>query len=610
MRTRFIVTYLFLFLNLAVGFAQQTPSENTGKKINIIYDGHLDINEEKYPGATIMSKDNRQVQFEHQGADLWCDVAVLYKKENVIKAYGNVFFQQGDSIKMNSGYLEYNGNTKMAFAKEDVELRNNNTQLFTEQLNFDRNSQQAYYNNFGTVKDSVNTLTSKEGRYFINAKKYQFLSDVTINNPKYILNSAQLDYYEVSKHAYLYGPSTITGEKYKVYCERGYYDTSNENGYFVKNSRIDYDDRIIHGDSLYFDQRRDFASATNNIKVLDTVNNSVIKGHYAEVWKAKDSLFVTKRAVAIGLVENDSVYIHGDTLMVTGKENERIIRAFKNARFYKKDLSGKCDSIYSDEKTGITKFITTIPTGPLVTDEERVKSSPILWSGKSQMTGDSIQLISNSKTQKLDSLKVLNNAFIMQKDSLSDDGYNQIKGLDLYGKFVDNNLQTIDIIKNAEVIYYLWDKDKFIGIDKKKSGNIRITFENNEIEVITPYIEVNGKIYPDKDIKKNERKLIGAVWRGNEIMHSKDDIFDEDDNNIKLVKIRGLEDSLNIDQEEAEKSGYTIPENTESDNNSSQQSQPAKPLPTPLQKATPNTKAVLPTIKKDTSKTKKIPSKE
>jgi hypothetical protein len=43
--------------------------------------------------------------------------------------------------------------------------------------------------------------------------------------------------------------------------------------------------------------------------------------------------------------------------MVTGKEGNRIIRAFNNVRFYKTDMSGKCDSIHSSSKTALTKMI-------------------------------------------------------------------------------------------------------------------------------------------------------------------------------------------------------------------------------------------------------------
>ncbi len=506
------------------------------KKINILYGGNYTRNETKYPGASIFIKDSRQVQIEHQGIDLWCDVAVYYQKENRIIASGNVFFQQGDTIKMNSGYVEYKGNTKLAYARNDVVLRNSDMTLTTDTLYFDRNLQEAYYNSFGTIRDSVNVLTSNKGRYYLTPKKYKFLSDVNIKHPEYTLNSAQLDYYTTTKHAYMYGPSTITGKDYKVYCERGFYNTRNEEGYFVKKSRIDYNNRIIYGDSLYFEKKTDFASATNRIKVIDTVNNSVVKGHYAEVFKAKDSVFITKRAVFINVMEKDSMYVHGDTLMVTGKPDERIVRAFHNAKFYKSDLSGKCDSIHSDQKTGLTQLI----------------KRPVLWSGEKQMTGDSIHLISNTKTESLDSLKIINNAFLIEKDTLGD-GFNQVKGKDLFGLFKDNALHTADIVKNGEVIYYLYnDKEELVGIDKSVCGSIQLRVKDNQIEDITFFTDVDGDIFPDEDLPKNARKLSGFVWYGDEMIRSKDDIFDEDDNNIQLVKIRGIDDPLSIEAEEAE----------------------------------------------------------
>ena len=42
---------------------------------------------------------------------------------------------------------------------------------------------------------------------------------------------------------------------------------------------------------------------------------------------------------------------------------------------------------------------------------------------------------------------------LLVKDTLGD-GYNQIKGQKLFGLFKNNELYTIDIIKNAESIYY------------------------------------------------------------------------------------------------------------------------------------------------------------
>lgn len=522
--------------------AQEEPEEEV-KQINIVYGANFTKDEEQFPGASIFSKDERQVQFEHQGADLWCDIAIFYQKENKLRAIGNIRMKQGDSIQMTSGKINYDGNTRLAKAWEKVVLKNTGSgtgtgtgmTLMTDTLYFDREKQESYYTSSGTIIDSANTLTSEIGRYFMVPEKFQFVDNVHILNPDYTIDSKQLDYYQNSKNAYMYGPSTITGETYKIYCERGYYDTKIESGYGIKNTRIDYNNRIIEGDSVYFDKATEFASATNNIVVTDTVNNGVIRAHYAEVFKAKDSVFATKRAVSISLVEQDSLYMHGDTLLLTGKPDHRILRAFRNAKFYKTDLSGKCDSIHFDQSSGITQLI----------------REPILWNVDNQMTGDSIYIISDMETEKLDSLKVINNAFIISLDSISMKGYNQAKGKDLFGKFIDNSLKIVDLVKNTEVIYYMYnDDDELIGINKTICSEIRLLLAKNEIEDITFFTNPDGDIFPEKDLPESSRKLKGFIWRGDERILSKDDIFDEDDNNIELVKIKGVDNRLDLEEEQ------------------------------------------------------------
>ncbi len=531
---RALIVFGFFLLVSSVCSAQ---TEVEQKQINIVYGANFTKDEAQYPGASIFSKDDRQVQFEHEGADLWCDIAIFYQKENRLKAIGNIRLQQGDSVQMTSGKIDYDGNIKLAKAWENVVLENGQMTLRTDTLRFNREQQQAYYEDFGTIVDSANTLTSQIGRYFMELDKYQFLDKVHIQNPEYTVDSQQLDYYTTSKNAYMYGPSTIIGEAYKIYFERGFYDTKVESGYGIKNTRIDYNNRIIEGDSVYFDKATEFASATNNIKVTDTVNQGIIRAHYAEVFKARDSVFATKRAVSISLVEQDSLYMHGDTLMVTGKPEARILRAFRNAKFYKTDLSGKCDSIHFDQRTGITQLIT----------------EPILWNGENQMTGDSIHLISDMETEKLDSLKVLNNAFVISLDSIGKVGYNQAKGKDLFGQFVENELKIIDLIKNTEVIYYMYnDDDELIGIDKTICSEIRLIMANNDIEDITFFTNPDGDIFPEKDLPENARKLKGFIWRGDERIMTKDDIFDEDDNNITLVTIQGVNNPIDFENEDVE----------------------------------------------------------
>jgi lipopolysaccharide export system protein LptA len=498
----------------------QAPKKAQGpKKINIEHSDYLDVDQATAPDAVLLTGN---VKVNHDGVVLTCNKAYYFQKENYLKAFGNVQLVQGDTLFLNSKYAEYNGNMKKAFATGDAVMTSPDATLQTDTINFDRNTQEVFYNTKGTIVNKDNTLVSKSGKYFVAEKKFQFLTEVTITNPKYVIKSNHLDYYSNSGHTYLLGPSTITSKANYIYTEKGFYDTKKNLAHFLRKSYIKYDDRLIEGDSLFYNRNTEFASATRNVKITDSINKGLVKGHYAEIYKLKDSMFVTKRAVAINLVENDSVYIHGQKLMVTGKEGERILRAFKNVRFYKTDMSGKCDSIHSNSKTALTKLI----------------GSPILWNGDSQITGDLMHLIGDNNTKKLDSLKVINNTFLISKDTLGT-GYNQVKGLNLFGKFKEGKLHDVDVVKNTEVVYFMRnDANELIGINKNVSSKINLILENNAVETITFFNRVDGDIFPEEDLPENARKLRGFVWRGDERIKSKDDIFTAEENemNDKLVK--------------------------------------------------------------------------
>jgi len=509
----FFISYCLLFLSVQSIFAQAP------KKIIVENADYSDVNQELMPDALLLTGN---VKVNHDGVVLTCNKAYFFQKENYLKAFGNVQLVQGDTLFLNSKYAEYNGNFKRAFATGDAVMSSPDATLQTDTINFDRNVQEVFYNSKGTIVNKDNTLVSKSGRYYVAQKKFQFLTEVTITNPKYVIKSNHLDYYSNSGHSYLLGPSTITSKANYIYTEKGFYDTKKNIAHFVRNSYIKYDDRRIEGDSLFYNRNTEFASATRNVKITDSINKGIVKGHYAELYKLKDSMFVTKRAVAINLVENDSVYIHGKKLMVTGKEGERILRAYNNVRFYKTDMSGKCDSIHSNSKTALTKLI----------------GNPILWNGENQITGDIMHLIGDNNTKKLDSLKVLNNTFLVSRDTLST-GFNQVKGLNLFGKFKEGKLHDVDVIKNTEVIYYMRnDANELIGINKNVSSKINLILENNAVETITFFNKVDGDIYPEADLPENARKLRGLVWRGDERIKSKDDIFTAEENemNEKLIQ--------------------------------------------------------------------------
>ncbi len=484
------------------------------KKIKILSSEYSEADEKKYPGATVLIGN---VKIAHEGATLECKQALLYKKENLFKAVGEVVIEQGDSIIQYSDFSIYNANTKKARSWGNVEINDKEMKMNSDTLYFDRKEQILYYQDGATIRDKKNTLNSKKGTYFLRDKKFTAKSKVTVVNPDNHLKSDHLDYYTNSGLAYLYGPSTITNLKdsTSIYSERGFYDTNTDVSYFVKRAKLFLKDRTVEADSLYYDKRKGFASATNNIKVIDTVQNSVTKGNYAELFEKKDSLFIIDRAVAISEQDKDSMYVHGDKILVTGKPEKRIVRIFNRVKIFKSNLRGKCDSIHTSQITGLTRLF----------------KAPVLWSGKSQITGDSIQLLSDKKTNQLDSIFIYNNGFVIEKDSMAEEDYNQIKGRNIYGKFIDNSIRTMLVKGNAESLYYNRNDEtnKLETITKEIASDIEFTLKNNEIIQTKYFKKSEGKTFPPSEFPKKEKKFRGFLWRGDEQPLVVEDIFKKDE---------------------------------------------------------------------------------
>ncbi|PQJ73719.1 hypothetical protein BTO14_07020 [Polaribacter butkevichii] len=484
------------------------------------YAEQQEADEEKYPGATLLIGN---VKMTHDGIILTSQQALYYKDKNFFKAIGNVIIKQGDTITQTSNYTDYDANSKQALSWGNVVLKDPTMTLTTDTLHFDRLNQKLYYNSYATIKDETNTLKSKNGNFYLEDKKFTATTRVTVVNPEHHLESDHLDYYTNSGLTYLYGPSTITNTKNdnRIYCEKGFYNTKTDVSHFVKNAKLYLKERTVEGDSLYYDKQKGFASATNNIQVIDTVQNFITKGNYAEIFELKDSLYIIKQAVAISIIDKDSMFIHGDTILVTGKPEKRNVRIFHNVKIFKSDLQGKCDSIHTNQETGLTKMF----------------KKPVIWSDQNQITGDTIHLLSNVETEKLDSLKVLNNAFIVSKDSMSIKDFNQIKGRNMFGKFKENKLRLLLVKGNAESVYFNRNEETQVleTITKEISSNIEFTLDKGQIETIKYLKKSDGNTYPPSKLPDDVRELQGFIWREEEQPKKMEDIFIHDDKiNIPL----------------------------------------------------------------------------
>ena len=75
-------------------------------KLQVVFAGKGFTEKGSESGTTTFLRDNQQqVHFVHNGVNLYCDKAVLYKKENFVEAFSNVRMVQGDTITMTAKYI-------------------------------------------------------------------------------------------------------------------------------------------------------------------------------------------------------------------------------------------------------------------------------------------------------------------------------------------------------------------------------------------------------------------------------------------------------------------------------------------------------------------------
>jgi len=447
--------------------------------------------------------------FEHEGAYLYCDSAWLYESTNSMDCYGHVRIKSSDTLNLYGKFLHYDGNTKIAIVKDEVRLVDKQTTLTTDLMYFDRNTGIANYTTGGKMVNGDNVLTSKRCYYYTNQKLMYFRDDVVLTNPEYKINCDTLKYNTVSRISYFLGPTIMKGKDNYLYCEDGEYDRATSKSRFSINALLVDDNRRLTGDSLYYNEKTHYGKAVNHVVMTDTVQDVIIKGNYAEYWRAKGYTFFTNEAVAIMGDKQDTLYLHSDTLKATfdtTKNETKEIFAYHNTRFYRKDIQGACDSLqynFADSLISMYRL-------------------PVLWSGENQLTADTIKILTGKN--RVRKIYMYSTAFIVSKDTTA--GYNQIRGKNMVGHFVKNELSTIDVNGNAETIYYVREEDQaLIGVNKAAGSKMTLHVKDSKIERIVYYDKPAGNMFPDKDVPPEQRMLKGFNWRLEARPANKDDVF-------------------------------------------------------------------------------------
>ena len=443
------------------------------------------------------------VSFQQDDTFMYCDSAYQYLDRNQVEAFSNVRILQNDTVTITGDRGFYDGDQRTARMVGNVVMRDPRMTLTTPALDYDLNRKTASYTETGHLTDPQNTLDSQQGFYDTTSKVFVFKRNVRLVTPDSELNNDTLRYNTLTKIAYFNGPTRIKGKQGNLYAEGGNYNTRTRVSNFQKNAKIDTPNYLLGGDRLVYDEAKQYGVANGHVSLISKKDNLTLRGDAGKYWRG---LGRTKlyggRPVVRNVSEKDTLYMAADTLVSLearpGQTTTRtVLYAYPRVQIFRGNLQGICDSLTYDRQDSIIYL----------------NKGPVLWQAKNQLTADSMQI--RSKGGQVDEMRLYANAFAVDQDTLLN--FNQTKGRNMMAYFRDNKLRRVDVLGNAESIFYALDNDTATtGLNRVLSANMRLLFVESKLNKISVLTNPEARFIPPHELKPDDERLKGFAWRAKE----------------------------------------------------------------------------------------------
>lgn len=517
---KLIFTILFFFL-ASLSFSQ--PKED--KRIKFEAD-NLDYNQELLPNARRLIGN---VIFSQDNIIGYCDSAYLYSNDNYLVAFGDkVRIHVNDSVTLYGRKVYYDGASRIASIARDVELINNDAVLYTDSLIYDLNTDEGSYLTGGKTVNKDNVLTSLQGRFYTKQNEILLNHDVLLVNDTYTMTCSSLKYNTTTKEVFFTSRTHLISDENEIFTTSGWYNTERDIALLVEDVEMFNATQTVFGDSIYYDKILGFGRGWNNVVVTDSEKGYVISSNYLEHYENGGVSVATDSAMLTLIDRGDSLFLHADTLKVyfDSLQEPQLMLAFPRTKFYRADMQGACDSLSFITQDSIVNMY----------------YNPVVWTGENQLTADTIRFtMLDEDNIRVDLLK----AGFIASSIFGETEFNQIKGATIIGYIFKKNLIRVDVINNAECLYYIQEQDSsLMAINSSSTSEMRILFENNEVKDIIFFNNPDGNIYPDDKIPDNDRQLKDFRWLNLYRPKTVPDIFVMP---MNRVKVEETADSQSLD---------------------------------------------------------------
>ncbi|MBC7937171.1 MAG: hypothetical protein H7Y86_17645 [Rhizobacter sp.] len=451
------------------------------------------------------------------------DSIILNPLTGIAEVFGNVHINDADTVNTYASYLKYLGKERIAYLKKNVKLTDGKGTLLTEDLEYNLATGIATYKGGGRVVNGTTILTSDDATYFSDTKDVYFKKYVHLTDPEYDIKADSLMYNTQSKIATFISPTRIvTKDKGIINTRSGTYNLLTKEAVFY--DRTAYSDSTISlvGGKIAYDEKSGILQAEDNAKFVDSANNVTAIGGLLLVNKFENSFLATRKPVMILYRNNDSTYIAADTLfsglrkfdttaktsviktdtlnsvtavnIQTPKDTIRYFLGFNHVRIFNDSLQAVCDSLYYSTEDSVFRMF----------------RDPLAWNGKSQLMGDTMYLF--TELQKPKRLYVFNNSMVINESATN--LFNQMGGRTLNGYFKEGTIDYIRVKGSpAESVFYPQDEDSaYVGMNRSSGDVIDIFFLNKEVDKVVFVNDVNGTLFPLRQIPEDKKRLKGFNW--------------------------------------------------------------------------------------------------
>ena len=199
---------------------------------------------------------------------------------------------------------------------------------------------------------------------------------------------------------------------------------------------------------------------------------------------------------------------HGKDSVNKSDTATRYFLAFHHVKIYNDSLQSVCDSMFISSKDSTF----------------RLYYDPVVWSGNTQISGDTIFLY--TKDKQPERMYVFESGLIVSRTK--EGFFNQMSGKTINGYFVDGKIDYMRVRgTQSESIYYMQNDDSaYIGMNRATGDVIDLFFKNQELNKVIFINQIQGKMYPMNQIPEDQKKLRVFKWLDNRRPKNRAELFE------------------------------------------------------------------------------------